>query len=223
VPAGSACGPATNSATAPPAQTNGRPSRSSSGSCGAATSVDHVDQRCPPPLSTRPNFSSGRSGAPVPVTGPVRRRVAGKGTRVVVMAGWRSGRGRPTTGPAARWSRSCRLRRPSSRRQRHDGHRGTGLTLHTRQIGTADRRLCRYRKNHLLRMIPHACHEASIAAWRRLRPQRRDRDEVQAGQPGLPTTTVHPSWVMPATPARSSPATNREGRGSWQQPSAGEP
>jgi hypothetical protein len=23
-----------------------------------------------------------------------------------------------------------RLRRPSSRRQRHDGHRGTGLTLH---------------------------------------------------------------------------------------------
>jgi hypothetical protein len=31
-----------------------------------------------------------------------------------------------------------RLRRPSSRRQRHDGHRGTGLTLSTRASQSSD-------------------------------------------------------------------------------------
>jgi hypothetical protein len=34
-----------------------------------------------------------------------------------------------------------RLRRPSSRRQRHDGHRGTGLTLHAMRTRAA--RSCR--------------------------------------------------------------------------------
>jgi hypothetical protein len=55
-----------------------------------------------------------------------------------------------------------RLRRPSSRRQPHDGHRETGLTLHARQVGAADRLPISspQQSSRSLRMMPHARHEA---------------------------------------------------------------
>ena len=72
------------------------------------------------PLGPVASSTSDATGA-----GRGRSMLAFRSVVSVLLRGWETFLYTLKAGPAG-----GRLRRPSSRRQRHDGHRGTGLTLH---------------------------------------------------------------------------------------------